>query len=276
MRRVMPLFVFLAGCPEPVATTDGAMSQPTGGISSMPTTPSEGPGSMGPGGDAGGGTNPGTAISGGPGAAPDADLEPRFEQADIKDAWVISGTIACGTCEGDILLRVLPPPPDQGGADEEIHLITRKSYSSAGEFEIKVPKKYTMAVLQVVDDGDSDGKPGLGESMGIPISGPTELTADVSGIELVVGVFPEAPALDSTGQPLADPSEIMSPSTEPLMDPSEIMTPSTEPLVGTHELGVPIDGQPVLPPLGDGTDDAGTPEALPGDAPDEGAPDEGG
>jgi len=280
MRRALPLFLLLVGCPEPVATTDGAMSSPSGEGGNIATAPT--PGGMG-------GTPPGDAGMGGPGtatdgaapsagtfgsAAPDAELDPRYEQDAIEDAWMVRGTTACSSCSGAILVRVLPPPPDQGGADEEIHLITRKSYDAPGEFEIKVPKRYSTVVLQVVDDADGDGKPSLSEAMGIPMTGPTKVAGDVSDIELVVGVFPEAPAVDATGQALDAPGEVAAPMGD-MGGAPPAGGPDGAPPAGGPDGAMPVEG---APPAG-GPDGAPVPMDGPpagGDAPTPEAPAEGG
>jgi hypothetical protein len=195
-------------------------------------------------------------------ASPDADLEPRFAQDDIDDAWTVSGTTACSSCSGAILVRVLPPPPDQGGADEEIHLITLKSYDEPGDFEIKIPKKYSTVVLQVVDDADEDGKPSMSEAMGIPTSGPTTVAGNVSGIELIVGVFPEGPAVDASGQALDAPGTT---GAAPMGDGSGPPAGGPEgvpPGDGAPPVGGPPAGGSDGPPAGDApapTGDAGVP-----------------
>jgi hypothetical protein len=138
---------------------------------------------------------------------PDAELDPRYEQDSISGGHLVTGTTACVDCAGKILLRVLPPPPDQGGVDEEIHLVTIKSYDAPGDFELKIPSDYDTVVLQVVDDSDGNGKPSANERMGIPAGGPTAVKGGASGILLTVGVFPDQPAMDGSGQPMAtDPT----------------------------------------------------------------------
>lgn len=218
----------LAGCPEPVATTDGAVS-PGGQMGGSPSAGGQ-PGAM-PGGVPGGGGTGGGAAGGAPGTTapagataagqlpngvevpqagtfgsivPDAELEPRYAQADISDGWTVSGTTVCDACEDKVLVRVLPPPPDQGGMDQEIHLVTTLSLDAAGAFSLKVPKDYEKIVLQVVDDANGDGKPSSGERMGLPKDGPLALGKDVSGITLEVGVFPEMPAMDGSGNPMGE------------------------------------------------------------------------
>lgn len=212
----------LVGCPEPVATDDATISPDQAGPGGQ-LPGGQGPGAgtpPTPGGGSGGGAPAGEVGSGGqlpngtevPAAGtfgsmvPDAELDPRYKQEDITDGTVVKGTTACTDCSGSVLIRVLPPPPDQGGSDEEIHLVTVKSYPEAGPFEIKIPAAYEKAVLQVVDDADGNGKPSANERMGLPTGGPVALNgAEVTGIELTVGVFPDQPAVDGAGSPM--PSE---------------------------------------------------------------------
>jgi hypothetical protein len=229
MRRALLFTLFLTACPEPVATSEATMS-PNAGQQGGGTP---GGGAGGAGGAGGGGTPPtpgggasapgtqGADGGGGAGGAgqlpngvevpvagtfgsmvPDAELDPRYEQGSITGGNVVKGTTACDDCSGKILIRVLPPPPDQGGTDEEIHLVTTKSYDAPGPFELMIPKDYDVVVLQVVDDADANGKPSANERMGIPAGGPTKVKGGASGIQLTVGVFPEQPAMDGSGQPM--------------------------------------------------------------------------
>ena len=209
-RRAAPFLVLtsLVGCPEPVT-------------SDAPSAGGAGPGGAAMGGG-GGGAPAGDGMMGSPptqapsaggggggaaGAIPDADLEPKFSQDDLTDGATISGTLVCGDCKGSLLVRVLPPPPDQGGSDEGIVLVTTKTFEQAGEFSIKVPKDRPSVVLQIVEDADGDGKPSAGERMGIPVGGPVTVQSDVTGVVLEVGVFPQMVAADSQGAELNGPPE---------------------------------------------------------------------
>lgn len=199
------LLTSLVGCPEPVT-------------SDAPSAGGAGPGGAGVGGGQGAKTGdgmmgspptqaPSAGGAGAPGAIPDADLEPKFEQAELADGATISGTLVCADCKGSLLVRVLPPPPDQGGAEEGIVLITTKSFDAAGEFSIKVPKDRPSVVLQIVEDADGDGKPSAGERMGIPVDGPVTVQAEVTGVTLEVGVFPQMGAMDGQGSQINTPPE---------------------------------------------------------------------
>ena len=279
MRRalLLPLLVsgilpvFLTACPEPVASNEATMTPGAGqqgggaggagGAGSMGggTPPTPGGGASAPGGQGAGGAAGGEAAGGGAGQlpngvevpaagtfgsmVPDAELDPRYEQADITGGHVVSGTTTCAECTGKVLIRVLPPPPDQGGVDEEIHLITTKSYDASGPFELKIPSDYDTVVLQVVDDADGNGKPSANERMGIPSGGPTKVKGGVSGIELTVGVFPDQPAMDGSGQPM--PS-----------DPTPGATPEGTP---PTEGGMPGEG---APPTGGAMPADGAPPAV--------------
>jgi hypothetical protein len=150
---------------------------------------------------------PSAGGGGGPGAIPDADLEPKFSQDDLADGATISGTLVCADCKGALLVRVLPPPPDQGGSEEGIVLITTKSFEQAGAFSLKVPKDRPSVVLQIVEDADGNGKPSAGERMGIPVDGPVTVQSEVTGITLEVGVFPQMGAADAQGAEISGPPE---------------------------------------------------------------------
>jgi len=275
MRRALLFTFFLTACPEPVATNEptispsagqqgGATPGGAGGVGGG-TPPTPGAGGAGGGGGGGAGATPGgqAGAAAGDGGqlpngvevpvagtfgsmVPDAELDPRYEQDSISGGHLVTGTTACPDCAGKVLIRVLPPPPDQGGVDEEIHLVTTKSYDAPGDFELKIPKDYDSVVLQVVDDADGNGKPSANERMGIPAGGPTVVKGGVSGIELKVGVFPDQPAMDGSGQPM--PSE-----------PTPGNTPDGSPPTAT-------DG---AAPNGGGMPAAGAPpavEATPGEA----------
>jgi hypothetical protein len=199
----------ISGCPEPVDADD------PGGASAGPGAggPDAGGGGGKAGPPAGGGTEGGPpaggaggAPDGGGGAIPDADLEPVQTQAELAGGATISGTLVCPDCTGKLLVRVLPPPPDQGGTDEGIVLITNASFDAAGPFEIKVPKERPSVVLQIVDDADNDGKPSAGERMGIPVDGPVTVQAEVKGVILEVGVFPQVPIVDASGAEVEVPA----------------------------------------------------------------------
>ncbi|MBO84507.1 MAG: hypothetical protein CL927_04060 [Deltaproteobacteria bacterium] len=245
MRRAALLTLFLTACPEPVATNEATMSPSAGqqaggpgggaggavgGAPSNPTAGGQAGGQAGGGGQAGQAAGGGAVGEGGQlpngvevpvagtfgSMVPDAELDPRYEQDSITGGHLVTGTTSCPDCAGKVLIRVLPPPPDQGGVDEEIHLVTTKSYDGPGDFELKIPKDYDSVVLQVVDDADGNGKPSSNERMGIPAGGPTKVKGGASGIELQVGVFPDQPAMDGSGQPMpSDPTPGNTPDGSP-------------------------------------------------------------
>jgi hypothetical protein len=248
---LLSLFALLVGCPEPVRTNDpgagggaGMGAPPTGG----PATPAGGPPVDGATPPSGAGTPSGDAPQAGTfgSLVPDAELEPRFAQADIVDGVTIAGTAACADCAGKLLVRVLPPPPESPGSTEPIHLVTALSLDAAGPFTLKVPRTYEKVVLQVVDDADGDGKPSAGERMGLSLDGPTALGADVSGVTLTVGVFPEMPAMDpgaaASGAAVPSPGDVPTPGGGP---PSGAgATPGSPALEATPMGGTPSGGAP--------------------------------
>jgi hypothetical protein len=152
----------------------------------------------------------------------DAELKPAYSQADLADGALIKGTLACDTCTGQLLVRVLPPPPDNPAAtsDDSLRLVTQAPFTTAGPFEIRVPSGEPV-ILQVVDDADMNGFPSQGERMGMRAEGPVISEGEVTGITLTVGVFPA----------MAD------------------ITPSTVPTPG--EVPTPEGAQGALPPLGE-------------------------
>ena len=180
-----------------------------------------------------------------PGDLPQNELDPKYSQDDLKDGGVINGFVRCDDCVGQIIIRVLPPPPevDGGGNKDDMQLITHATIKKAGVFSIRVPDDSTV-VLQVVDDANGDGRPNQGERMGMRGSGPLTVNGSVDSIELTVGVFPQKePANGVTPPP--DPVPGSNPDVEdgepPADDgaiPSDNGAP-TDPIPG----GQPADGQ---------------------------------
>lgn len=243
----------LVGCPEPVAT-DGAGELP-GAPGSVAPSAGAGPsggavgGAMGSEAPSAGAPTAAGAGGAAAGVIPDADLEPKYSQDDLAGGKTISGTLVCGDCSGKLLVRVLPPPPDQGGTDEGIVLITAKTFDAAGAFDIKVPADRKAVVLQIVEDADGNGKPSAGERMGLPVDGPITLDADVSGIQLEVGVFPQMGAVDQTGSQINTPPEGAPNPTPPgggaAPSPSDAAVPGGDAAAGG--VGGDGGGTPALP-----------------------------
>ena len=187
------LAVGVGGCPEPVvenaADPDG-IAEGANTVGVMGAAPPTAPAPSGP----------GPAEQGAGGAVPDADLDPVHAQEDLAEGAVLRGTLGCDDCTGQLLVRVLPPPPDQAGGDDEgIVLITQKVFEGPGSFEIRVPKDREAVVLQVVEDTDGSGKPSTGERMGLITDGPITVAPVVENIQLTVGVFPQMAALPDAG-----------------------------------------------------------------------------
>lgn len=187
------LAVGLSGCPEPVVQNPGdpdGIAEGANTVGVMGAAPPTAPAASGP----------GPADQGPGGAVPDADLDPVHAQEDLADGAVLKGTLGCDDCTGKLLVRVLPPPPDQAeGDDEGIVLITQKIFDEPGSFEIRVPKDRKAVVLQVVEDTDGSGKPSTGERMGLITDGPITVAPVVENIQLTVGVFPQMAALPDGG-----------------------------------------------------------------------------
>lgn len=127
------------------------------------------------------------------GDLPQAEVTPKFTQEELVDAATIKGVINCTGCTGNILIRVLPPPPmdqDLTPTADGMQLITQSTISEPGEFAIKVPDK-SPYVMQVVDDVNKDGSPSQGERMGMSQDGPVYVDGTLEGVTLTVGVFPD-------------------------------------------------------------------------------------
>ena len=251
----LSILAFLTACPEPVSTD----APSAGGAGPGGANSAAGPQGGAPSANGMMGAPPTQTPTGenGPGAIPDADLDPQFSQDDLSDGNTISGLLVCAECDAPLLVRVLPPPPDQGGSDEGIILITAKSFDAPGEFALKVPKDRSKVVLQIVEDADGNGKPSAGERMGIPVDGPVSVDGDVAGVKLEVGVFPQMGAVDATGQQMTGGPE-GAPNPTP---------PGAEQATAGGQTGAtenPAEG----PPIEGGAPPQGTPPTEGGPAPE--------
>ncbi|MBM73957.1 MAG: hypothetical protein CMK59_01045 [Proteobacteria bacterium] len=198
-----------------------------------------------------------------PGDMASSELEARFTQEELKEKYggkgVIHGYIKCDDCDGKILLRALPPPPEPGQdeGDPGMQLITQGVFDEAGAFSFYVPDNSTV-VLQVVDDLDGDGKPSQGERMGMRGSGPLEVSGMVEGIELTVGIFPQMQPEEQAEAPTPPEGAVPSPG-----------TPGAEAMGGGGQIpqgGTPPADMGGAPPA----DMGGTPPNDMGGAPPEG------
>ena len=202
--------ISLTACPEPIPVDENSTMQPS---PVQDGKPADGPGTQVVGAPAA------ASGAGGPLAAgtfggiiPESELKPKFTQEalEAEGGVKISGELICKDCKGKLLVRVLPPPTEPGdvGGDSagDIQLMAAKAFDGPGPFELMAPVG-AGAVLQVVDDANSDGKPSSGERMGMNAEGPVALGAEVTGVTLQVGVFPSMPEKDAMGKPLTGAME---------------------------------------------------------------------
>ena len=131
---------------------------------------------------------------------PESEIQPRFTQEALADGSTLKGTANCPDCTGQILVRALPPPPEDPSVamGEGMQLITQVVLPSTGNFSIQVPADAPV-VLQVVDDANSDGVPSLGERMGMREEGAVFATGIIENISLMVGVFPRKDPIEGLG-----------------------------------------------------------------------------
>ena len=256
--------VLLTGCPEPIPVEDpgytGAQAPVDGQAPPTAGPPTDVMGAPVAANSAGGPISAGTFGDN----IPESELSPKFLQEQLTDGVTVKGELACADCTGQLLVRVLPPPPSETtGAAGDIQLITVAVFDAAGPFETKVPTEGTI-VLQVVDDSNSDGQPSSGERMGFGDSGPLEIAGDIADIKLEVGHFPAMPELDFQGQPMT--GEIEGPA-NPEAPVTEPVVPDGEVLEGAAELPAPEDAA---------AEEAAAEDAPSEDAPAEDAPAEGG
>ena len=267
-------FIFLTACAEPidVPSEDGTVSQapeiagaaPAAANGTNPQTPpSEGSAGFG---DVNLGAAPPT-MGTFAGDLPDSEVKPKFTQEELADAATIKGVINCTGCTGNILVRVLPPPPMEPEVTPSaggMQLITQATISEPGEFAIKVPDK-SPYVIQVVDDVNKDGLPSQGERMGMREDGPVFVDGVLEGVELTVGVFPQKEPVSGLGAIPSPPAPgeegmQMAPGEGPpgegaVTPPTEGGTPPAEGAGGAPPADVPAEAPPMDPPA----DDAGPP-----------------
>ena len=250
----MIIAMLLFGCPEPVDFTDRTVDNST-----VQAAKDEAPifqaGNQGPAGGQGSGqagagsTMPTDANLSNSGGAPpsmgtfaadlpESEVQPRFTQEELKDGAVIRGTANCPDCTGQLLVRALPPPPEDPnmGMGEGMQLITQVVIKAAGNFSLNVPADAPV-VLQVVDDANSDGIPSQGERMGMREEGAVFASGVVENVSLMVGVFPKKDPIEGLGviptPPLPDEEG------EGAMPADMIATPTGVPNAGTPNAAPP-------------------------------------
>ena len=192
----MIFFTLLFGCPEPVDFADRSIDNSSAQVAQ------EGNPALGGSGVGAGTTIPsemGGSSEGAPpsmgtfaGDLPESEINPRFTQEELVEGATIRGMANCPDCIGQILVRALPPPPDDPSVqtNEGMQLITQVVLKQAGNFSLQVPDKAPV-ILQVVDDANSDGIPSQGERMGMREEGAVYAEGVVENVALMVGVFPK-------------------------------------------------------------------------------------
>jgi hypothetical protein len=174
------------------------------------------------------------------GDLPESEIRPRFTQEELANGAVIKGMANCPNCEGQILIRALPPPPEDPTVqtNEGMQLITQVVLEKAGNFSMYVPADAPV-VLQVVDDSNGDGMPSQGERMGMREEGAVFATGVVENVSLMVGVFPKKDPIEGLGviptPPLPDeegggamPTELVPTPTKPNNPNSQQLMPLGE------------------------------------------------
>ena len=244
----------LIGCPEPVDFSDRSVDNSAVQDNSQEAAPSfqAMENSAMPSDAANSENSEGAPPSMGTFAAdlPESEIQPRFTQESLADGATLKGTANCPDCTGQILVRALPPPPEDPSVamGEGMQLITQVVLPGTGNFSIQVPADAPV-VLQVVDDSNSDGVPSLGERMGMREEGAVYATGIIENISLMVGVFPRKDPIEGLGVI----------PTPPLPDevgdgamPAE-MIPSAGGQMGAGAPQQPPEGGPQTPPVEGGT-----------------------
>ncbi len=192
------------GCPEPVDFSDRTVDNSTVQANSQDEAPSfQAANNTAMPTDAANSENSeGAPPSMGTFAAdlPESEVQPRFTQEELVDGATLKGTANCADCTGQLLVRALPPPPEDPSVQvgEGMQLITQVAIEKVGNFSIQVPADAPV-VLQVVDDANSDGVPSLGERMGMREEGAVFATGTIENISLMVGVFPKKDPIEGLG-----------------------------------------------------------------------------
>lgn len=200
--------LFWTACAEPidVPSEDGSMTQApdiageapaAAGGSNPQTPPTDGSAGFG---EVNMGAAPPT-MGTFAGDLPDSEVKPRFTQEELADAATIKGIINCTGCTGNILIRILPPPPmepEVTPSSDGMQLVTQATVSEPGDFAVKVPDK-SPYVIQVVDDVNKDGLPSQGERMGMREDGPVYVDGVLEDVVLTVGVFPQKEPVSGLG-----------------------------------------------------------------------------
>jgi hypothetical protein len=196
--------VSMFGCPEPVDFSDRSVDNSTVQDNSQEAAPSfqAMENTAMPSDAANSENSEGAPPSMGTFAAdlPESEIQPRFTQEALADGATLKGTANCPDCTGQILVRALPPPPEDPSVamGEGMQLITQVVLPSTGNFSIQVPADAPV-VLQVVDDANGDGVPSLGERMGMREEGAVFATGIIENISLMVGVFPRKDPIEGLG-----------------------------------------------------------------------------
>ena len=158
MRILLPAFalVALTACIEPPGESTNAPTP--GGAPGVPgeggaPTPGQPPGE---GGGEGGGPLPG-------GEAPPWSTEIETAQdAFGEDAVSLAGNLTCSEGSGPFYVYVMPPPPEEGEADNGPPIaVTSAKVEGPGDFTLKVPAGRDVVVLGF-EDADDDGAPSEG------------------------------------------------------------------------------------------------------------------
>jgi len=284
--------IFGLGCPEPVDFSDRTVDNSTVQANSQEEAPSfQAANNTAMPTDAANTENSdGAPPSMGTFAAdlPESEVQPRFTQEELSDGATLKGTANCADCTGQLLVRALPPPPEDPSMQvgEGMQLITQVAIETAGNFSMQVPADAPV-VLQVVDDSNGDGSPSLGERMGMREEGAVFATGTIENISLMVGVFPKKDPIEGLGviptPPLPDeegagamPADMIPTPTggapeggQPMQGvpdgqnpgdqgaaPDQVMPLGEQPAQGAP---APEQGTPTPPQENDGKDDGGGP-----------------
>ena len=258
MKKLLPLLLILAGCPDPAATDPSANgAPPPGGPApggppgeAQPGAPAEGSQAGAPGGD------PNNVLTGGTSPAPPPGGRPKPTGFELVPGQGIKlgGTVTySGAATGKLRVDLLRNP--EGAPYPE--LMASLELDKPGPWSIEVPKDYgdlsIIAFLDADDNGPSAGEPRS------PFSAPIKIgKTDVSDVTLEMSDDPK----DATGK--GPPGEEgkdgkgVAPGGAPGGAPPEGVPPAGAPPAGAPPAGGPPAGAPPegappggAPPKGD-------------------------
>ena len=82
---------------------------------------------------------------------PESEIQPRFTQEQLADGATLKGTANCADCTGQLLVRALPPPPEDPSmaTSEGMQLVTQVVIAQAGNFSLHAWRPFTCGSVRL-------------------------------------------------------------------------------------------------------------------------------